>query len=309
MGGERGEARALQEEHGRHLWWLCYRMTGSAADADDLVQETFLRALTSPPAEPGPWRPWLTRVAMNLGRDLLRARRRQGYAGPWLPSPVATTDDEGCPLPGVEPASTEGRYELLESVSYAFLVALERLSATQRAVLILREVLGHSVDETAKLLGLSEANVKTSLHRARAAMAPYDEDRCLPSPALRQRNQAALLGFLQALAADDGEAMVALLRQDVRAITDGGGVYAAARLPVLGAAKLTLFLRKTARLRGPPVAIALRLLNGMPAVVADYHPRRPGDAPRAVVFCRLDASGLIASVDTVVAPRKLSAVG
>jgi len=80
-----GHAAAFRE-HERFLWALCYRMTGSAADADDLVQETFVRALERPPPRTDlPWRPWLTRVAMNLARDALRRRRRRGYVGPWLP--------------------------------------------------------------------------------------------------------------------------------------------------------------------------------------------------------------------------------
>ncbi len=81
-------------QHRRFLWGLCYRLTGSAADADDLVQETFVRAIELPPARLGdPLRPWLVRVAVNLGRDLLRRRRRVPYKGPWLPSPIET--DEG----------------------------------------------------------------------------------------------------------------------------------------------------------------------------------------------------------------------
>src|SRR6185295_12271247 len=75
----------------RFLWGLCYRLTGSAADADDLVQETFVRAMERPPPRTDePARPWLVRVATNLGRDLLRRRKRRGYVGPWLPSPIET---------------------------------------------------------------------------------------------------------------------------------------------------------------------------------------------------------------------------
>src|ERR671914_2827087 len=76
------------------LWGLCYRMTGNAADADDLVQETFVRAMERPPRDTSrDWRPWLVRVAINLSRDLLRRRRRTGYTGEWLPSPVPTAEE------------------------------------------------------------------------------------------------------------------------------------------------------------------------------------------------------------------------
>src|SRR5262249_61740237 len=85
-------------EDRRFLWGLCYRLTGCAADADDLVQETFVRAIERPPARRDqPWRPWLVRVALNLGRDLLRRRRRRRYVGPWLPSPIETGDETSPP--------------------------------------------------------------------------------------------------------------------------------------------------------------------------------------------------------------------
>ncbi|HEY9231828.1 MAG TPA: sigma-70 family RNA polymerase sigma factor, partial [Blastocatellia bacterium] len=85
-------AETLENDR-RLLWGLCYRMTGNAADADDLVQETFVRALEHPPRRTDePLRPWLVRVALNLSRDLLRRRRRRDYTGPWLPSPVPTDE-------------------------------------------------------------------------------------------------------------------------------------------------------------------------------------------------------------------------
>lgn len=295
----------LYREHGAHLRGLCYRMTGSIADADDLVQETFVRALQSPPERPGPLRPWLTRVALNLSRDLLRARKRQGYIGPWLPSPLATTDDEGAPLPDVEPRSTEGRYDLLESVSFAFLLALEELSGTQRAVLILRDVLDAPIQETSEALGISEASVKTTLHRARAAMAAYDQRRRPLSAEHRQQNQAAMLELFQALTTGDSEALIRALRRDVRGVTDGGGFYSAARLPIVGAEKLALFLQKISLVRGVPERVELRLLNGMPAIVARYSTPRPELAPLIVVRCDLDDSGKIDNFHTVMAPRKV----
>jgi RNA polymerase sigma factor (sigma-70 family) len=127
---------------------LCYRMTGNAADADDLVQETFVRAWKSPPERTEePWRPWLARVAMNLSRDLLRRRKRRHYDGTWLPSPIETGDEAAAPPD--EPVDEQGdplaRYDMLESVSFAFLLALEALTPAQRAVLLLRDVFDYSV--------------------------------------------------------------------------------------------------------------------------------------------------------------------
>src|SRR6185436_15707102 len=165
----------------RFLWGLCYRLTGSAADADDLVQETFVRALERPPRDQTePLRPWLVRVAMNLGRDLLRRRKRRSYVGPWLPSPIETADEEAPPAhePTIDGRlTTEGRYDLLESVSFAFLLALEALTPQQRAVLLLMDVFDYSVREAARALTMSEPNVKTTHHRARRVMARYDDTR------------------------------------------------------------------------------------------------------------------------------------
>ena len=114
-------------------------MTGNAADADDLVQETFVRAIKRPPPRTDePWHLWLVRVAINLSRDLLRQRKRQSYEGQWLPSPIETVP------PTFDPPDESGnpatRYDLIESVSFAFLLALEALTPTQRAVLVLRDV-------------------------------------------------------------------------------------------------------------------------------------------------------------------------
>src|SRR5215467_3594464 len=102
-------------EHKGFLWGLCYRMTGSAADAEDIVQDTFVRALEKPPADmDAPLRPWLVKVALNLSRDQLRRRRRLEYFGPWLPSPVMTDGDSQLELdqPPTTESSPAARYDL-----------------------------------------------------------------------------------------------------------------------------------------------------------------------------------------------------
>ncbi|MCY1033347.1 sigma-70 family RNA polymerase sigma factor [Corallococcus sp. BB11-1] len=299
-------------EHESFLWGLCYRMTGVAADADDLVQEVHARALANPPERLDTLRPWLTRVAVNLARDLLRRRRREGYVGPWLPSPLETGDEEAPPsvearLPGG--GSTEGRYELLESVSFAFLLALEALSPRQRAVLLLRDVFDYSVREVAEALRMSEANVKVVHHRARAAMDAYDKERCVPTRDLRERSRAALEGFLGALLTGDVAAAESLLASDVRALSDGGGQMRAALVPVVGAQRVLLFFRRLLELRGAPLAVESRMLNGLPAVVAVFDAAKdPLLAVRTVLRVELDASGRIKELHSVLADRKLVGV-
>ncbi|MBL8718938.1 MAG: sigma-70 family RNA polymerase sigma factor [Myxococcales bacterium] len=290
-------------EHGRFLFALLYRMTGSASEAEDLVQQTFERALVAEPDVERPLRPWLVRVGTNLARDALRARRKRGYVGPWLPEPIPS--DEAS-LVGFEVPSTEGRYELLESVSFGFLLALEALTPNQRAVLLLRDVLEYDVAESASALGLGEANVKVLHHRARKAMAAYEQRRARPTS---EAARAVLEAFLTALAAGDGPTLERLVREDVRMLNDGGGVVSAARVPILGRDKALLFLRKLAALRGPPEFAEIRAINGGPALVARFSCRTPIEPRDAVMTLELDHEGRVAACHWVVHPAKLRAVG
>jgi RNA polymerase sigma factor (sigma-70 family) len=299
-------------EHERFLWGVCYRLTGSAADADDLVQETFVRAIERPPARTHePWRPWLVRVAMNLGRDLLRRRKHGAYVGPWLPSPIETGEEES--PPAYEPAidgqtTTEGRYDLLESVSYAFLLALEALTPQQRAVLLLRDVFDYSVRDTADALDMSEPNVKTTHHRARNVMRDYDRSRCLPTRALRERTRDALGQFMASMASGDMQAMEALLAATVRAVNDGAGEFHAARKVIVGPQRVARFHYNIGYRRMVGARFAVRMINGLPAIVGEFTDHRPGEPPRFVMQCEVGADGRITQLLSVVASRKLTAI-
>ncbi|ATB27294.1 sigma-70 family RNA polymerase sigma factor [Melittangium boletus] len=295
-------------EHERFLWGLCYRMTGVAADADELVQETFARALEEPPKRPELLRPWLTRVAMNLARDWLRRRKREHYVGPWLPSPVETGEEAVASVEAHLPGggTTEGRYELLESVTFAFLLALEALTPRQRAVLILRDVFDYSVREVADCLRLSETNVKVTHHRARGAMAAYDRERCVPTRDLQERTRRALEGFLGALASGDVEAAEALLAEPVRALSDGGGETFAARVPVVGVKRVALFYRRVYALSGAADALEVRMLNGLPALVARWNAPPPGKPASLVLRVDIGEDGRVREVYSVQASRKLA---
>lgn len=301
----------LFHAHERFLWGLCYRMTGNAADADDLVQETFVRALKHPPARTDePWRPWLVRVAINLSRDLLRRRKRQHYEGPWLPSPVET-GDEAAP-PSYEPVDEQGnpaaRYDLLESVSFAFLLALEALTPAQRAVLLLRDVFDYSVKETAAALGMSEPNVKTTHHRARRAMNDYDRARLVPTRSLQEQTRRAMERFLACLFNHDVAGAEALLAAEAKQLSDGAGQFYAARVPVVGRAKVTLFNLRLRQQAPPGARTEWRMLNGLPALITELPASLPGYAPRVATLCELNADGQIARIFYVLAPRKLTAV-
>lgn len=296
----------------RFLWGLSYRMTGCAADADDIVQETFVRAMQQPPrGDESTWKPWLVRVAMNLGRDTLRRRKRQGYVGPWLPSPIETGEEES--LPAYEPTvdgvmTTEGRYDLLESVSFAFLIALEALTPKQRAVLLLMEVFDYSVRETAEALALSEVNVKTTHHRARRAMADYERERRPPTRDLQEQTRAALGQFMMALIGDDVQAVERLLAQSVRAVNDSAGDYHAARVPILGPTRVARFHYKITQRRLHSALFEVRMINGLPAVVAIMTDGKAAEPPRMVMRCEVAPDGRIQNLLSVVATRKLSAI-
>jgi RNA polymerase sigma-70 factor (ECF subfamily) len=239
-------------------------------------------------------------VAVNLGRDLLRRRRRRRYAGPWLPTPV----EEAVAPAAAGPAA---RYDMAESVSMAFLVALEELSPTQRAVLLLRDVFDYSVREAARALGMGEPNVKTTHLRARRRLAAYDALRVRPTRELQEKTRRALERFLATLSSGNAAEVEALLADDVRSYADGGGEYAAAREVMRGRARVaSLYVNLGRKVRVTHAEV--RSVNGLPAVVADFTDLPKGWPPRALIQCELDDRGLIRRIYSVSASRKLSAV-
>jgi RNA polymerase sigma-70 factor (ECF subfamily) len=304
-----------------YLWGLCYRMTGNASDAEDIVQETFVRVLERPPRRlDDPLRPWLVQVAMNLSRDLLR-RRRRWYKGPWLPSPVPTPPDESpasyeppAPHTQTEVCATSqtapddspmARYDMLESVSFAFLIALEALTPSQRAVLLLRDVFDYSTEETAQALACTETSVKVTLHRARRAMRDYDKERSKPDAARSEMTRRALEQFLLYLNSRDVKGLEKLLTAEVVNISDGGGEVAAALRPIQGRDKVIRLVTKLAEHYGASIDVSFQVLNGLPAVVIRGIDSEPGRASRFTMHCEIDGAGRIRKLLTVLAPSKL----
>lgn len=260
------------------LWGLCYRLLGDAADADEVVQDTLWRAVSRPPVDQTrPWRPWLCTVATRLARDRLRARRRKGWAGPWLPTPVP--DEllaDGAPGPDQQAAWRD-------AASFAWLLAAERLTPNQRAVLLLRDVAGLSAAETAEALGMADGTVRVTLLRARRAAAGGAEGRTL-SAAERAAAEAALVGFLGAIAADDVAEARRWLADDVEVRSDGGGRYRAARVPFSGADKAVAVWRWLRDHAGPPDRWAFAWRNGCVSVRFEADQPPPGYPTHTVLL-------------------------
>lgn len=304
MSAGTSDLAAVFAEHRGFLWGLSYRLTGNAADADDIVQDTFVRAVSRPPKDRSrPWRPWLVKVALNLGRDLLRRRRRRGYDGPWLPSPVPTEPPSHEPVD--ETGNPAARFDLVESVSFAFLLALEALTPLQRAALLLRDVFDYSVRETAEALAITEASARTTHLRARRAMTQYDSARRPPTGDRQARTREALQRFLALVMGGDVAGVEAMLADDVRALSDAGGEFHAAHRPVVGRRKVAALFLGLTRGLGPSLRTSVSVMNGLPAVSAAYD-ARPGFAPRWVFQVEVDDQGRLTRLYTVLASRKLT---
>ncbi len=282
----------------KKVWAACYRVTGCAADADEVLQEAFARALETKPAVSAeqPLEPWIMKVAVRLAIDRLRRRREAPYDGPWLPSPVATEEP---------PVDTHARYEMIESATFAFLLALEALTPAQRAVIVLRDVLDMSAAEAARMLDESEENVRALHHRARTKLAAYDRERVRPNVEARDRARAVLEALFTHLVSGDTKAALGLLAESAQLINDAGGVYHAARKIVRGPDRIVRFYVGLLRKLGMPEAFSMRELNGLPAIEM-FYPKIAGRyAPHLVTGLMLDASGRVDMVYTVLAPRKL----
>ena len=293
-------------------------MTGSAADSDDVLQETFVRLMQKPPANTEePLRPWLVRVAVNLSRDVLRRRRRQDYVGQWLPAPCSTESSEDV-LANLDFEMENGwansdnpsaRYEMLESVSFAFLLALEVLTPTQRAVLLLRDVFDFNVAETANVLRMTEQNVKTTHHRARRAMREYEEKRFIPKKSLVEKTGQIVNQLIGFLTARDTESAAKLLAANAVSISDGGGEFFAAKIPVVGREKVALFLSNLFKATsGLPSKTQIVELNGLFGVATERENVPPGYAKKIATLFQINDDGLIERIYFVMASRKLTAI-
>ncbi|WP_431957012.1 RNA polymerase sigma-70 factor [Nocardia lijiangensis] len=260
------------QAHRPRLFALAYRMLGSAAEAEDAVQETYLRWDGTDRAAIRSAEAWLTTAVVNLCRTwLVSARaRRETYAGPWLPEPVPTANGELGPLETVEER---------ELVSLALLTALERLSPVERAVFVLREAFGYAHREIADMLDLTEASSQQTYRRAgqrvRDGRARFDVE---PGHA-----RALIERFLAAARSGEVDTLGRMLAADVTATADGGGRITAARRPVRGADRVARYLIGLFRWEVPGMAIGIEEVNGALAVVV-----RVAEAPMVIVGFDLD---------------------
>jgi len=273
------------------LFSIAYRMTGSVMEAEDAVQEAYLRWQQASEDEVRSPSSYLSTVVTRLCIDKLRSARvrREQYVGPWLPEPVL----------GEQAKEIESKADLEDTLSMSFLVLLESLTPVERAVFLLREVFGYEYAEIASLVGKSEANCRQISRRARQSVAAR-RPRFESSPKQEER---LMEGFLQASLEGDMEALLALLSEDVILYSDGGGKTRAALRPIYGADKVARFLTGILSNIPPDFAVRQTRINGRPGLVGYF-----GDgSPQSVVSIEV-AEGSIMAIRLVVNPEKLGSV-
>jgi RNA polymerase sigma-70 factor, ECF subfamily len=247
------------ETYRRSLFALAYRMLGSATDAEDLVQETYLRYQATPPATIHSLEAYLTTILTHLCLDHLELarRKREVYVGPWLPEPILTEETP-------EQADPEQRVEREESISLAFLVLLERLQPFERAVFLLHEVFAYSFAEIASMLQKSEATCRRAFSRARHHLIE-GRPRFDPSP---ETHRQLLTSFQEAVENGDMTTLTHLLAENVTLWTDGGGKTRKALLrPISGREKVARLSLASKRIRPQNAQVELREVNGQPTLV------------------------------------------
>src|SRR5215203_5723303 len=273
------------------LFSLAYRMVGSVGEAEDLVQEAFVRLLRSE-REVDDAKAFLTTVVTRLAIDHLRSARvrRESYVGEWLPEPLVR---EAAPGPAE-------RAESDETLSLAFLTLLERLTPVERAVYVLHDLFGYSHDEIAEFVGKSVANCRQILARARRHV---DAGRPRFEPSRRER-EALLERFLEAARAGNVAGLVELLAADAVSYADGGGKVRATPRPIHGAEKVArLWASISDPTRIGPYTVRVADVNGQPGAIAIG----PDGSVLGVMTLQV-ADGRVQSVWAVVNPDKLARV-
>ena len=289
MGGT--ETRPATEAFVAHrnlLFTVAYQLLGSAADAEDVVQETWLRWTGVDLDSVRDQRAYLVRIVTRQALTRLRVlgRRKESYVGPWLPEPLLTTPDVAEDV------------ELAESVSMAMLLVLETLAPTERAVFVLRDVFDVGYDEIAEAVDKTPAAVRQIAHRARAHVAER-RPRGATDP---DETKAALSAFQRAVETGDLQGLLDVLAPDVVVLSDAGGLKQAARKPVVGVDKVARFLAARWQALGTRTKAEPAQVNGGPALVL----RLDGEID-GVVAARVE-DGFVTGLYFMRNPEKLSHV-
>jgi RNA polymerase sigma-70 factor (ECF subfamily) len=277
------------EEHRRHLLGAAYRFLGSYSDAEDVVQEAWLRWSTVDLDEVIDARGYLLRITTRLALNRLRTlrRRRESYVGEWLPEPVSE-------VPALEPESVA---ETADSVSMAMMVVLETLSPLERTTFILREVFGMSFPEIAETLGRSESAVRQLGHRARN----HVRERAPRHPVDPDEHREMTLRFLDAMQTGNIDSLMQIIAPDAVLVTDGGGKKIAAIRPIHTRDNIVRFLSNVSKGAVGLFAVPGEV-NGEPALVVT-----DGSVVDTVLFVQVE-DGRISRIYGVRNPDKLAAV-
>ena len=270
------------EAHRPLLFSIAYRMLGSASEAEDVVQDAWLRARQDEHADVQSARAYLTTIVTRLCIDHLRSaeRTRMEYPGPWLPEPLAEPNQESA--------------ELASSLTMAFLVLLEQLAPTERAVFLLRDVFELDFDEIARSIGKSEANTRQILRRARNRL----HDSRPRFTASRRESEEIVRRFRHACMTGSVEEMMGVLHADATLIADGGGKAASATRPVLGAERIAKFLLGYAgKVHWSELDFQLVTINGAPGLLLRHPIAGTGTYSFDIVDARIHAIYVVRNPD------------
>lgn len=285
----------LFEAHRRRLVALAYRMLGLRGEAEDVVQDAWLRWHSADRGKVMNPAGYLTRTVTHLCLDRMKSARarRETYVGPWLPEPVTGHDD--LLFPGPETVT-----EWANDVSFAFMLALERLSPAERAAFLLHDVFGVAYAEVARALGRSEVACRQLASRARVHVRESRPS----SPTSHDEAQRLVAAFMDALRRDDPSELAKLLAEDARYVADGGGAVPAATRPLLGRERVAKLLLGLRRRHGAPSASQVRAipLNGSVGLLMLDD---AGCVRQATLF-EPNARGLLAAIYVVRNPAKLA---
>jgi RNA polymerase sigma-70 factor, ECF subfamily len=279
-------AEAFEAERAR-LVRMAYGQLGSLAEAEDVVQDAWLRLERTDVAEIRDLRAWLTTTVSRLALDTLRSARvrRESYVGQWLPEPLV----------GDEYADPADRVTLDESVGMAMMVVLESLSARERVAFVLHDVFGTPFDEVAEVLGVSPDSARQLASRARREV----EARRPRFPATPEQQREIVAAFIAAVSDGNTDALVGLLHPGAVLRTDGGGKVNAPRKPVEGAERVAKVAVALSRKGADPATLRLVDVNGMPGMMV-----RDWDGHHNVAAFTVD-DGRITAIDVVRNPDKL----